>query len=222
MDNRRQSSGGRGGSIAANPGFSGGAAGNFATLDWVVGLRVRVHTIIDDTYEGTIFSYDPLTSTLALTQSPTHPSSTAQDFRILKISFLKEVTVLGAAPKRSATPFTSAEPKIGAVNITALQNREKDAGRNEAERIANKGVGVSREGQEIFDALARIMQCRWHEKQIVVLGDVIIDEPYTPERVRSHDKPALNRVKRVLEGERRKLETARRSVTPVSGERKGG
>lgn len=42
------------------------------------------------------------------------------------------------------------------------------------------------------------MPCRWHEKQIVVLEVVIIDEPYTPERVRSQDKPALNRVKKVV------------------------
>lgn len=42
------------------------------------------------------------------------------------------------------------------------------------------------------------MPCRWHEKQIVVLENVIIDEPYTPERVKSQDKNALNRVKKVV------------------------
>lgn len=82
------------------------------------------------------------------------------------------------------------------------------------------------------------MPCRWHEKQIVVLENVVIDDPYTVERVRSQDKNALKRVKQVvrtpplfykpllmhtqLEGERRKLETARRSATPVSVEKKGG
>lgn len=85
------------------------------------------------------------------------------------------------------------------------------------------------------------MSCRWHEKQIVVLENVVIDDPYTVERVRSQDKNALKRVKQVvctplslasclsclltllqLEGERRRLETARRSATPVSAEKKGG
>jgi hypothetical protein len=42
------------------------------------------------------------------------------------------------------------------------------------------------------------MPCRWHEKQIVVLENVIIDEPYTLDRVRSSDKNALNRVKKVV------------------------
>lgn len=118
-------------------------------------------TIIDDTYEGTIFSYDPLTSTLALTQASTAP---AHDFRILKISFLKDVTVLGgggsgsgAPPRaRSTTPFASAEPRIGVVALAGLVGREKDVARNESDRVASRGIGVSRDGQDIFDALARM------------------------------------------------------------------
>lgn len=130
---------------------------------------IRVVTIIDDTYEGTIYSYDPLTSTLALIQSPAHPPPTPvsenanvaqsyspQDYRILKISFLKEVTVLSAPKQRSvAQPFTNAEPKIGTVDIAAVAAREKDAARAEAERIANKGVDVTKEAQDIYDALSR-------------------------------------------------------------------
>lgn len=42
------------------------------------------------------------------------------------------------------------------------------------------------------------MPCRWHEKQIVVLENVVIDDPYTVERVRSQDKNALKRVKHVV------------------------
>ncbi|RPB10385.1 hypothetical protein P167DRAFT_252154 [Morchella conica CCBAS932] len=226
MDNRRQSSGGRGGSVPANnPSFSGGAGANLSALDWAIGLRVRVLTIIDDTYEGTIYSYDPLTSTLTLAQNPTSsaPNSPA-DYRILKVSFLKDVTVLGNPNKqqRSNTPFTNAEPKIGPVNLNMLGGKEKDTARSEAARVANIGVGVTAEAQEIYDALSRLMPCRWHEKQIIVSENVIIDEPYTLDRVKSSDKNALNRVKKVLDGERKKIETARRSATPVSGERKGG
>lgn len=39
MDNRRQSSGGRGASIPAGPNFNNTAGNNLAALDWVVGLR---------------------------------------------------------------------------------------------------------------------------------------------------------------------------------------
>jgi hypothetical protein len=120
---------------------------------------VRVLTIIDDTYEGTVYSYDPLTSTLALAQNPTSsaPNSPA-DYRILKISFLKEVTVLGNPNKqqRSNTPFTNAEPKIGPVNLNMLGGKEKETAKSEAVRVANIGVGVTAEAQEIYDALSRL------------------------------------------------------------------
>lgn len=89
----------------------------------------------------------------------------------------------------------------------------------------------------------RRLPCRWHEKQIVVLDSVMISEPYGLAEVKGNDKKAVERVKHVvwlsthrgnarvlisklrqLEGERRKLGTAKRMGTPVStgGDRKGG
>lgn len=64
--------------------------------------------------------------------------------------------MLGSSARpRGNTPFTNAEPRIAAMALTGLAGREKDVARGEIERVANKGVGVSKEGQEIFDALAR-------------------------------------------------------------------
>jgi len=220
MDSTRRQPSGRGSGGGQNPPPGSpnvnAPAANLAALDWVVGVRVRVTTILDDTIVGTIFSYDPLTSTLALQHS-------AQDFRILKVSFLKDVVALsGKKAASSDQPFTNAEPKIGPVNLAAIQARERDVHRQESAGLERRGVGVSKEAQEIFDALSRTMPCRWHEKNIIVLDQVIITEPYSLENCRSKDQNAMNRVKKVLEGERRKLESARRVVTPVTGERKGG
>ena len=66
-----------------------------------------------------------------------------------------------------------------------------------------------------------------HGKEIVVLDSVIITAPYRAEDCRApKDKmEALNRVKKALEGERRKLkekeEKERKAATPT-GPRKGG
>lgn len=62
-----------------------------------------------------------------------------------------------SAPKRPAggQPFTNVEPKIGAMDLALVTAREKEAARAEAERIASRGVGVTKEAQDIFDALAR-------------------------------------------------------------------
>lgn len=71
------------------------------------------------------------------------------------------------------------------------------------------------------------MPIRWHNQEMVVHEAVIIASPYRPEDCKgAKDKQeVLNRVKKVLEGERKKLrdkeEKERKAVTPT-GPRKGG
>jgi len=183
---------------------------------------IKVTTILDDTITGQLYSYDPLTSTITLlTTANTHYGP--QDIRILKISFLKDVSVLAPA-LNPAKGFSATEPKIGRVNLGAIVAKENEAMREEQRRMMRVGKGVTKEGQDIFDALSRTMPCRWHEKQIVVLDSVLISEPYALADVKGNDQNAVKRVKTVLEGERRKLESGKRTGnnTPVPGERKGG
>ncbi|KAI9216644.1 anticodon-binding domain-containing protein [Blastocladiella britannica] len=72
-------------------------------------------------------------------------------------------------------------------------------------KLARFGVGVDPSAQLLFDALAKTMSCRWHDATIVVMEQVLVDAPYTPSACRSKDARALERVRKVLQGERRKL-----------------
>jgi protein LSM12 len=71
------------------------------------------------------------------------------------------------------------------------------------------------------------MQIRWHNQEMIVSDAVIITPPYRVEDCRgAKDKQeVVNRVKKVLEGERRKIkdkdDRERKSATPT-GPRKGG
>lgn len=120
------------------------------------------------------------------------------DYRIIKISFLKEVTVLARAtptpaqtppsttPTIPAGPFGSLHPHISPINLQNILARENAAVKAQLERFATRGVGVTKEAQEVFDALNRTMQCRWQGKTIVVVDAMVaVEEPYLPENCKS-------------------------------------
>lgn len=94
------------------------------------------------------------------------------------------------------------------VDMQRCQEREAKALRTAELEAAKIGIGVSREAQDIFDALAKTLPCRWDSKDIIVLGEITISPPYAPENLTTthpEDILALNRVKKVLVAERGRL-----------------
>ncbi|GLU03054.1 hypothetical protein SLE2022_202720 [Rubroshorea leprosula] len=93
------------------------------------------------------------------------------------------------------------------LDITTLQAKEEIAIRQaeaEAERI---GVGVTSEAQSIFDALSKTLPVRWDKTAIVVMNEVRVSSPYLPESVSGGTPAANERVRKVLELERKRLQT---------------
>lgn len=103
--------------------------------------------------------------------------------------------------------------------MAALMAREEQTIREMKKKDAQKGKGVSREAQEIFDAISRTyvsMQCtntsdstdtkhrlptRWADSQIVVNDAVLIQPPYTLESIRAPagKEQSVNMVKKIIE-----------------------
>jgi hypothetical protein len=112
--------------------------------------------------EGTLFTACNLTNAIAInTASPSNSSVPAAsqpgDFHIIPFAHILSFEIVGSAerPAEAATGFDAAVPSISKVDIAALQAREEHTIREMKKKDAQKGKGVSKEAQELFDAIAR-------------------------------------------------------------------
>ena len=75
-----------------------------------------------------------------------------------------------------------------------------------AERKQKLGYGVTKEAQNIFDALSKTLPCKWRRNEIVVMESVIVPPPYTTVAPGGNgDKFSRERVQKVLTGEWNKM-----------------
>ncbi|KAG1455616.1 hypothetical protein G6F56_007024 [Rhizopus delemar] len=72
------------------------------------------------------------------------------------------------------------------------------------DQVSKVGVGVTKEGQDIFYALSKTLPCHWSKESIVVMDEILITPPYGIEDCKSKtDTPSASLAR--LEGERRRL-----------------
>ncbi|RCH85143.1 hypothetical protein CU097_009013 [Rhizopus azygosporus] len=142
----------------------------------LLGRQIKVKTVLNEQMEG----------------RPKHSS-----FRIIKISHIKEILSVEQEKKDYAN--------IGYIHLDGVKNREMEAMRGFSEQVSKMGVGVSKEGQDIFYALSKTLPCRWSKDTIIVMDEVYITPPYGVEDCKSNHTTSLARVKKVLEGERKRL-----------------
>ncbi|KAJ3339970.1 Importin 9 [Gonapodya sp. JEL0774] len=102
------------------------------------------------------------------------------------------------------------QPNPGPVDIEQLVAREKLAIQQEEERQQRIGLGVPKEGNDLFDALGKTLPVIWIADHIVIMDEVAVSPPYTVQMVKAvkgknASASTLERVRKVVEGERKKL-----------------
>ncbi|GER32321.1 LSM12-like protein [Striga asiatica] len=123
-----------------------------------------------------------------------------RNIRLLKANYVKEFTFLG----QGEDPLDASKCFL---DLTSLQSKEESAIRQaeaDAERI---GVGVTAEAQLIFDALSKTLPVRWDKTTIVVMNEVRVGSPYQPDSVVGGTPAANERVRKVLEFEKKRLQS---------------
>tara|TARA_B110001452_G_C15228318_1_gene425672 strand:- start:1774 stop:2328 length:555 start_codon:yes stop_codon:yes gene_type:complete len=175
-----------------------------------IGATVRVTTSLGETIEGRVFTHDEAANVVVVERPGGAGRAT---FQLLNTSTVKELTVLAppAAPEAS-NGGSEAAAELPSIKHNSIAAREERALSKAAEDALLVGDNVTAHAQDLFEALNKTMPCMWYQDTIIVLKEVAIRPPYTPETCQkaspSIDAPALERVRKVLAGLLAKRPTA--------------
>ncbi|KAF2711456.1 hypothetical protein K504DRAFT_220014 [Pleomassaria siparia CBS 279.74] len=201
-----------------------------------VGARIKITCAPhNNVLEGTLFTTCNVTNAIAINTAPAPPNPSAPlqsqpgDYHIIPFAHIINFELIGPGERvpESAPGFDGALPSISKVDLDALKAREEQTIRDMKKKDAQKGKGVTKEAQEIFDTIARTLPTRWADAQIVVNDAVLIQPPYTLDSLKAPADKAqsLAHVRKILENfyQRKKGPATNRApvATPIAP-RKGG
>jgi len=163
----------------------------------VIGAVVRIFTTLQDEFEAEIFNVDPKTNTVILKEGG---SEAKRNYRIINLDCIAKVQTITPAPVGQPVE------QLPVANMAKIRAREEAKLRAAYEESMKIGIGVSLDAQILFNALSKTLPCRWDGETIIVMEDVRVAPPYDEENCSGgHTAAELNRVKRVLVGEKQKL-----------------
>ena len=91
------------------------------------------------------------------------------------------------------------------IPIEKWQKKEMEALIHAEGEIASVNYDVSAEAQGLFDRLRNIFPCKWSGKDMIIFDNIKISPPYDNPKAIGGNNDGLDRISKVLEGERRKL-----------------
>jgi len=116
---------------------------------------LQLTTTTGQVHAGILLIHDPVSQVIVLTQSRSvngtdlSPSNSLVDFQIVRISSIKDVRVLGT--KQEGFKPYEAKP----ITVQDIKAREELAQKRALAEEKRLGVGVSSDGQKIYDAFER-------------------------------------------------------------------
>lgn len=121
--------------------------------------RVKVTTVAphSQTIEGSLFTADPVLNVIAINSRSPSTNSSAQpgDYHIIPVTKIQNVQIV-SLPAEGDGSFAGAQPAVGPIDTRRLKQREETRVARLKEEEQNRGKGVSREAQAIFDSLRRM------------------------------------------------------------------
>ncbi|XP_031792522.1 protein LSM12 homolog isoform X2 [Piliocolobus tephrosceles] len=89
-----------------------------------------------------------------------------------------------------------------------LQGELASKARTEKEEKLSQAYAISADGQQLFQTIHKtIKDCKWQEKNIVVMEEVVITPPYQVENCKGKEGSALSHVGKIVEKHFRDVES---------------
>ncbi|CAK9182488.1 unnamed protein product [Ilex paraguariensis] len=167
--------------------------------EFAVGCMLSIKTTLGDDFQGQVITFDRPSNILVLQEGLKSGSGPKRNIRLLKANYIKEFSFLG----QGEDPL---DLKKCFLDLNTLQSKEESAIRQAETEAERFGVGVTAEAQTIYDALSKTLPVMWDKTAIVVLKEVRVTSPYLPESVIGGTPAANERVRKVLEFERKRLQ----------------
>lgn len=99
-------------------------------------------------------------------------------------------------------PFSDTTIPLPNINVKKLEEREEIALKQRENQLNSK---VTTQGQLIFDAISKLVPCEWDKEKIIIMDTVVLVSPYKAENATGDNNSALQRVKKIIEGEWKKI-----------------
>lgn len=173
--------------------------GTAKSLQHAVGYSIQVTLKTDKNkpLTGILFTADGVSELLVL-QTPGTTGGT-WNVQIFPTQSIEHVKVMSDQKEDAALAL----PKVSTEELVRSEQKTQDMA---VQALAKIGQNVSSAAQDLFDTLAKTMPCAWENQNIRVMDEVLISPPYTlTDCCSSTNEALLSRVKKVMEGEKRRM-----------------
>ncbi|XP_065133851.1 protein LSM12 homolog B [Paramisgurnus dabryanus] len=165
-----------------------------------VGSRVSCLTCLGQRLQGEVVAFDYPSKMLTLKCAPSSGKPNLNDVVLVNLAYVSKVETINDCAE---TP-----PPLASLNYSKLANRARAEKEDKLSQAYAVSAGVSVEGQQLFQTIHKtIKECKWQDKNILVMDDVIINPPYQVDNCKGKEGSALSHVRKIVEKHFRDVES---------------
>ncbi|CAO2645522.1 Protein LSM12 [Lemmus lemmus] len=156
-----------------------------------VGSQVSCRTCQEQRLQGEVVAFDYQSKMLALKCPSSSGKPNHADILLINLQYVSEVEIIN---DRTETP-----PPLASLNVSKLASKARTEKEEKLSQAYAISAGVSVEGQQLFQTIHKtIKDCKWQEKNIVVMEEVVITPPYQVENCKGKEGSALSHVRKIV------------------------